>query len=86
MPSTRCKRRLTLFYERLNMRSFGDLNKLITYCRNLGVSCVIDYSEASDEMALQIISAAKGEEFYVKRIIDVDWFIEEHKNHMKGEG
>lgn len=47
---------------------------------------MIDYSEASDEMALQIISAAKGEEFYVKRIIDVDWFIEEHKKHMKGEG
>ncbi len=58
------------------MRSFGDLNALIDFARKMAVSINIYYSEASDEMEIEIVSAAETENFSQKRIISVPHFID----------
>lgn len=64
------------------MRDFGDLNKLIELARYQGVSVELSYSESSDEMSVEIISAAEGEKYYQKRILDVNRFIEQWEKHL----
>lgn len=54
-----------------------DLNKLLEFARKQGVSFEVLYGEASDEMSIRIISAAKSECFYIKRVISVEHFISE---------
>lgn len=52
-----------------------DLNKLLEFARQQGVSFVVDYCEPSDEMSIEIQSAAKAECYYQKRIACVEIFI-----------
>jgi hypothetical protein len=62
------------------VRDFGDLNKLVKFARDNAVSVSINYSEAGDEMEIEVISASKDECYIEKRIIDVDWFIDKWKH------
>lgn len=62
-----------------------DLNKLLAFAREQGVALKINYWEASDELELEVVSAAKAECFYQKRAIDADHFIESWKQHVANQ-
>jgi hypothetical protein len=59
-----------------------DLNNLIQFARENAVSFTVSYWESSDELEVQIHSAAKAEEFYIKRVVSIDHFIERWKEHV----
>jgi len=62
-----------------------NLNKLYDFARQNAVSFSLYYSEASDELELQIHSVAKAEEFYMKRVPSIDYFIEKWFEHVQNE-
>jgi hypothetical protein len=58
-----------------------DLNKLISFAQTEGVSLQINYWESDDTLEVKINSISKAEEFYQKRVFDIDSFILDwHKN------
>lgn len=59
-----------------------DLNLLINFAQENAVSFTASYWEASDELELQIHSAAKAEEFYMKRVPSIEYFIEAWNMHI----
>lgn len=62
------------------MRDFGNLNKLVQFCREIACSVEITYWEASDELEIRVISSADSENYYEKRIVNVDTFIQNWRN------
>lgn len=64
-------------------KDFGDLNRLIKFARENGVSLDITYLESGDELSVEVFSASKEEGFYIKKVIDVDWFIEKWNDHVR---
>lgn len=61
---------------------FGDLNKLLLLAREIGVSLRIEYSEADDSMSVAFLSTAASEEFYIKRVTNVDHAIKMYRDHL----
>lgn len=56
--------------------------RIIQYCRNGAFSVSITYWEASDEMSIEIISAAPNECYSQKRVVSFDHFIACHTKYM----
>jgi hypothetical protein len=52
------------------------MGKLDSWARQEGLSYTVSYWEASDEYEVQVHSAAKSEEFYVKRVYNFELFLE----------
>jgi len=56
-----------------------DLNKLLRFAKEYGVSFTASYWEGSDELEIETHSAAPTEEYHIKRVPSVDFFIEQWK-------
>lgn len=52
-----------------------DLNKLLQFCREKSISFECSYSESSNELELNVYSAAPNERMYMKRVPSIDYFI-----------
>lgn len=65
------------------MTDFGDLNKLVQFAREQAVSVTIEYWESDDTMSLTVSSAAPAEEYYEKRTMGVDAFIQHWRERME---
>ncbi len=61
-----------------------DLNRLLSWAQARGVSFHLTYSEAPDELEIQVHSPAKTEEFYMKRVPNIEYFIQAW-NDMRGK-
>jgi hypothetical protein len=59
-----------------------DLNKLLAFAKQNGVSISIYYWESSNELEIEVTSAAQSERFYMKRVPTVDYFIEKWNEHV----
>lgn len=60
-----------------------DLNKLLEFAKEQGVSFIATYSESSDELEVEIISAAERERISMKRVPSVDYLIEKWKERIR---
>lgn len=61
-----------------------DLNKLLKFAQDNGVSINIEYSESSDELTIETVSPAPIECLYMKRCSDIDYFITQWNLQIKG--
>lgn len=59
-----------------------DFDKLKDFARYYGVLISITYWEADDQYSIEVISAAKGEHYYKKRVISSDSFIKSWENKI----
>jgi len=59
-----------------------DLNKLLEFARNKGISLKLNYCEPSDELEIETSSPALAENHYMKRCSDIDRFIESWQNNF----
>ena len=68
------------------MSKFGDLNELLTFAKQNGVSVQIEYWESDDTMSVSVISAAPDEEYGEKRILNVGAFMDNWREYMISKG
>ena len=60
----------------------GDWNLLKKFCDEYGVGIQLNYLEACGELELRVVSAAPAEEFYMKRVSSIEYFIQCWRDHV----
>ncbi len=64
-------------------RNFGDLNVLIEWARQKGISVSVSYWESGDELSIETVSAAPAECYSEKRVVDIGTFMWHWEENLK---
>ena len=60
-----------------------DLNRILAFAREQGVSVMINFWESDGSLEVEVLSCAPVECFYQKRVATVEHFIESWHEHVE---